>query len=106
MKLKSPRLLLSLAGLGLGLTILVVAGAGGPPEAPKVSAFAPVEDLVREADKYIGELADTIAAVESGEEKYDDSKEKIEKDANTLAIIALCLGKHDEDNKYKPVAGA
>ena len=48
----------------------------------------------------------TIAEVESGEEKYDDSKETIEKDSNTLIILALCLGKHDQDNKYKAHAGA
>lgn len=102
--LRSWRLSLSLAGLGL--LMLVVGGAADVPQAPKVSTFAPAEDLVREADKYIDELGKTIAAVESGEEKYDDSKEIIEKDSNTLIIIALCLGKHDQDNKYKANAGA
>jgi hypothetical protein len=106
LKLKTPRVSLSLAGLGLGLIILVIAGAAGLPEAPQVSTFAPAEDLVREADKYIDELGKTVAEVESGEEKYDDSKEIIEKDANTLVIVALCLGKHDQDNKYKAHAGA
>jgi hypothetical protein len=90
----------------MGLMLLVVAGAASMPEAPKVSTFAPAEDLVREADKYVEALAKNIAAVESGEEKYDDSKELLEKDANTLVIIALCLGKHDQDNKYKAHAGA
>ena len=106
LKSRSQRISLSLTGFGLGLMILIVAGAAGLPDAPPVSTFAPTEDLVREAGKYIDELAKTVAEVESGEEKYDDSKEKIEKDANTLVIIALCLGKHDQDNKYKPHASA
>jgi hypothetical protein len=106
LRFSSPRVSAPLAGLGLGLMILVFTGAADPPEAPKVSTFAPAEDLVREADKYIGELAGAIAAVESGEEKYDDTKEKIEKDSNALIIVALCLGMHDQDNKYKPQAGA
>ncbi len=106
LKLMSPRVTPSLAGLGLGLMIMLLGGAEAPPDAPPVSTFAPAEDLVREADKYINELGNTIADVESGEEKYDDVKEIIEKDSNTLVIIALCLGKHDQDNKYKAHAGA
>jgi hypothetical protein len=103
-KLRSRWIFRSLVGLGLGSMLLVFAGATRMPEAPPVSSFAPAEDLVREAEKYIAELAETVAAVESGEEKYDDVKETIEKDANTLVIIALCLGKHDKENKYQAAA--
>jgi hypothetical protein len=106
LKLRSRRISPSLAAVGLGLLFLAVAGAAGLPEAPKVSTFAPAEDLVRETEKYIKELGNTIASVESGEEKYDDVKEIIEKDSNTLVILALCLGKHDQDNKFKTHAGA
>jgi Tfp pilus assembly protein PilN len=82
------------------------AAAEGMPEAPKVSSFAPAEDLADQADKYIKGLEETVKAVESGDEKYDDVKEKIGKESNTLAILALCLGKHDKDSKYKAQAGA
>jgi hypothetical protein len=85
---------------------LVFAGAADPPAAPKVSSFAPAEDLSRETEKYIDELASTVASVESGEDAYDDVRETIEKDANTLAVLALCLGKHDQDNPFKAHAGA
>jgi hypothetical protein len=105
-KFESKRISLSLIGLGLGLMILTIGGAAGQPKAPKVSTFAPAADLAREAEKYIVELSETIAKVESGEEKYDDDKETIEKDANTLVIIALCLGKHDQENPFKANAGA
>jgi hypothetical protein len=125
LKFPMQRQLLSLAGLGSGLMILVFvcaaglfgttakptnevlcSSAAGMPEAPKVSTFAPVDDLVDQAGKYIKGLEDTVGEVESGSEKYDDVKEKIGKEANTLVIIALCLGKHDQDNKYKAHAGA
>ncbi|MCC6123572.1 MAG: cytochrome c [Pirellulales bacterium] len=92
--------------LAMGLMILVLAGAAGMPEAPPVSSFAPADDLVREAEKYVAELAETVAAVESGEETYNDVKETIEKDANALIVVALCLGKHDRDNKFKASAGS
>ena len=35
-----------------------------------------------------------------------DGREKIGKDANTLIVIALALGLHDQENKYKADAGA
>jgi hypothetical protein len=106
LKLRSRRISHPLIGLGLGLLVLLVAGAAGLPDAPPVSTYAPAEDLVRETDKYIEDLGSTVASVENGEEKYDDVKEIIEKDANTLVILALCLGKHDQDNKFKAHAGA
>jgi hypothetical protein len=70
--------------------------------APKVSTFAPAEDLANQAELYIKGLD---KCVESADE-YKDGQEKIAKDANTLIIIALALGLHDQDNKYKAPAGA
>jgi hypothetical protein len=91
-----------------GVEVLAAADADAarPPEAPALSAIAPVEDLCAQVEKYIGELENTLATIESGEEPYDDNKEKIGRDANTLAIIALCLGKHDQDNPCKAKASA
>jgi len=73
-----------------------------PPPAPKVSTFAPAEDLVRQLERYVEGLEKIVA----DEEEYKDGKEKIAKDANTLIIIALALGLHDEPNKYQAHAGA
>ncbi len=72
------------------------------PPPPKVSTFAPAEDLVRQADQYIKGLE----AIVADEEEYKDGREKIGKDANTLIVIALALGLHDQDNSYKANAGA
>ncbi len=76
--------------------------ASAMPPAPKVSTFAPAEDLARQVDQYIKGLEKIVA----DEEEYKDGQEKIGKDANTLIVIALALGLHDQENKYKAEAGA
>jgi hypothetical protein len=81
---------------GAALTL----AAAEPPAAPKVSKFAPAEDLVAQASYYVGRM---LAAVES-ESQYKDDADKVVKDANTLAVIGLALGLHDEENKYQKAA--
>jgi hypothetical protein len=71
------------------------------PAAPKVSTFAPAADLANQADQYIKELEKSVAS----EEDYKDSAEKVAKDSNTLIVIALALGLHDQESKYKAAAG-
>jgi hypothetical protein len=73
-----------------------------PPAAPRVSTFAPAADLVRQADQYIHRLENAVQS----EEQYKDDQDKIAKEANTLVIIALALGLHDQSNKYQAQAGA
>ncbi|MCE5266543.1 MAG: hypothetical protein LLG00_01475 [Planctomycetaceae bacterium] len=81
----------------------VLAGdAPAMPTPPKVSTFAPADDLVRQADLYIAGLEKSVA----DEEEYKDGKDKIAKDSNTLIVIALALGLHDEDSQYKAQSGA
>jgi len=93
-----------LVGLLVGVVMLSVVGPAmaDPPEAPKVSTFAPAEDLENQVEFYLDRLQD---AVES-EEEYKDSETRLAKDANTLIVIALALGLHDTDNKYKEAAPA
>jgi len=67
----------------------------------KVSEFAPSEDLAAQVPVYIKDLEQ---AVES-EKEYDYYAEQIAKDSNTLILIALALGLHDQDNPYKAAAG-
>jgi cytochrome c556 len=71
-------------------------------DAPKVSTFAPAEDLARQADKFIESMKNTVAS----EEEYKDSEGKIGRDSNTLIVIALAMGLHDQESKYKARAGA
>ena len=90
-----------------------VASAVGMPVPPKVSAFAPAADLAKQAEWYVGELerstADEAAYKESVEVDpvtHKASNTKVNKDANTLVVIALALGLNDQDSKFKANAGA
>lgn len=73
-----------------------------PPTAPKVSTFAPADDLVNQLDYFLGRLEKAVQS----EAEYKDAKDKVGKDANTAIVIALALGLHDTDNKYKTAAPA
>jgi hypothetical protein len=71
-------------------------------DAPKVSTYAPAEDLAHQVGQYVKSMKSVVA----DEQEYKDSEGKVVRDAGTLAIIALALGLHDQDNKYKANAGA
>lgn len=68
----------------------------------KVSTYAPADDLVSQVPEYLDELEE---AVES-EDEFAESRSKLVKDANAFILIALALGLHDTDNKYKQAAPA
>jgi hypothetical protein len=70
------------------------------PAAVTPSAFAPAEDLVNQLEAYLKQLK---KAIES-EAEYKDAQSRLSKDVNTLIVIALALGLHDQDNKYKAAA--
>jgi hypothetical protein len=74
----------------------------GDPMAAKVSGFAPAEDLENQVAAYLKEFDKAVAS----EEDYKDFADKLVKDANAFAVIALTLGMHDQDNKYKSRAAA
>ncbi len=74
---------------------------GGGADAP-VSTYAPADDLARQVPEYITELEEAVAS----EEAFKENTDKIARDANTLVLIALALGLHDQDNQYKKSAGA
>jgi hypothetical protein len=87
------------AALAAGVLASQVVSAA---DSPKVSTFAPAKDLANQADAYIKSLQDCVA----DEAEYKDSTGKIACESNTLVVIALALGLHDQDNKYKASAGA
>ena len=68
----------------------------------KVSDFAPADDLASQVPVYIEDLAEAL----ENEEEYNESKDKISKRANTLVLVSLALGLHDEPSKYKSAAAA
>jgi hypothetical protein len=78
--------------------------AGGAAAAGevKVSAFAPAEDLANQLDEYVKDLE---KAVETPEE-FKDSEGKVAKDSNTLIVITLALGLHEQPNRFKANAAS
>lgn len=70
------------------------------PKAPAVSTFAPADDLTKQVNGYVEKLEDAVAS----KDEYEDSKEKIAKDSNTLIVMALALGLSDQANDYKSSA--
>jgi hypothetical protein len=105
--LPMKRSLFAVASVVVACTLAVaavelIADAADVPAPPKVSTFAPAVDLANQADYYVKELEKTVA----NEEEYKDGEGKIAKDSNTLIVVALALGLHDQDSKYKARAGA
>jgi hypothetical protein len=72
------------------------------PKVPAVSTFAPAEDLIYQAQEYVKDLNKLLA----DKADYEVFQEKIGKEANTMAVIALALGLHDQVHPYQPRAGA
>ena len=81
---------------------LCVGNAASAEEAPKASTFAPAEDLAAQTEDYVKDLESALVS----ESEFKASQEIIGKQSNTLAVLALTLGLHDTDNKYKASAGA
>ncbi len=93
-----------LIGLALAVAILAIGviESAEPPAAPKVSTIAPAKDLAAAVDKHIAWMEEAVAS----ESDYKDFGERNIKHANTLILLALAAGLHDQDNKYKEAAPA
>lgn len=94
--MRSRVLLVAVAALVVAASSVLAA----PPEAPKVSTFAPAEDLAKQVDRYVEELEKAV------ENQADFDEAKVTKLSNTLMLMAIGLGLHDTDNQYKASAGA
>jgi hypothetical protein len=109
---RSPLIIASLVASCLTIGVLAVAvekalgDAPSMPPAPKVSTFAPADDLANQVDKYIKDLEDIVATEDEYKDSISESNSKVANHANTLVVIALALGLHDQESKYKPIAGA
>jgi len=89
-----------LVGAAAASMVLVMSAVAAPPEAPKVSTFAPAEDLVKQVDRYVEDLEKAV------ESQQDFDEAKVAKLSNTLMLMAIGLGLHDGDNQYKASAGS
>jgi cytochrome c556 len=82
-------------------TIACAAEAADPPPAPAVSTFAPIDDLLAYVDSCLESFAPVLASAET----YERGKARLEKDADSLAAVALALHLHDQDHRLKHHAG-
>jgi hypothetical protein len=84
----------------------VISGAPAMPPAPKVSTFAPAEDLVYQVNQYVKHLEKITASEDEYKDSIGEENNRVANDANALVVLALALGLHDQDNQYKAQAGA
>jgi hypothetical protein len=91
-------------GMALAAAMLSAGGApaAGPPAAPKVSTFAPAKDVAAQIEFYLKRIDDDTAT----EAEYKEWAARVTGDANTLILLALAAGLHDEEIDYKPAAPA
>lgn len=64
---------------------------------PALSTLVPAEDLAERVEHYVEELEECVENLE----EYEDSVDKIERYSNTLAVIALAIGLHDQDSPLR-----
>ncbi len=81
--------------------VFLMFAAAARTEDPKPSSYAPMKDLRAQVDFFLGRIETDL---EDEDEYGEDQIGRIEKDAATLAALALVLGLHDEDNDLKKVA--
>lgn len=85
--------MLSVACLG-GIT----SRAAPQPNDTKVSTYAPVKDAEAQFNYYLGRLEKHLG---DGASYDEDHQRRVALDASTLAALALSLGMHDEETKYR-----
>ncbi|MHB0959062.1 MAG: hypothetical protein ACYC6N_31005 [Pirellulaceae bacterium] len=86
---------------------LSIVVAAGDPTADEInrkpSTYAPAQDLESQIQFFLDRIKEDLEE----ESKYDESRiKRVTRDANTLAVLALVLGKHDEANRYQTSAVA
>jgi len=92
---------LSLVGFVIGWSEMSTSAAEMPP-APKPSTFAPAADLVKAVDDYISRIGEALES----QDDFTEFQARVVKDAETVAVLALVLGLHDEKNQYQAAAPA
>lgn len=69
-----------------------------PAPTPKTSTLAPAADLIDQVDFFIGRVTEAL----SDPAEFPGARQsRTLKDANTLAVLALVLGQHDEAHALK-----
>jgi hypothetical protein len=70
---------------------------------PKISTFASADDLAAELKIFVADLEKAVAT----QAEYNDQPAgRFERDGNTVTLLAIALGLHDQDSPFKPYAKA
>jgi hypothetical protein len=81
----------------LVIVVIIPATRASKPEVEgidsKPSSYAPAKDLVAQADEFMKGIEKDLA---SEAEYGEDQRDRVVKNANTLAVIALVLSNHDD----------
>jgi hypothetical protein len=94
MKRSSMVMFTFLAGLVSGRTA---------EEADKGFRAVPAGDLIAQAEFFLGRIAESL----SGAGGYDEPEQaRVQKDSQTLAILYLCLARHEQQHALSGVAAA
>jgi hypothetical protein len=98
MRLKTmPLLWMSITTFGV-----IAEVTNGQDQFPPVSRYAPAEILGQQIHSYLDSLTKDLASDDYGA----DQKGRVQKDAATVSVLALMLGRHDQDNPHKKAAQA
>ena len=98
-------------GLLTAVVLLAALLAGSPTltsasddsAAPKFSTFASADDLAAEVKSLVADLEKAVV----DEDEYKSQVEgRFVRDGNTITLIAIAVGLHDQDNPLKPHAKA
>ncbi len=63
----------------------------------KPSSYAPAKDLEFQVSFFLDRIKEDL----EDEAQYDTHAKRVVKDANTIAVLALVLGKHDDENNLQ-----
>lgn len=81
----------------------VTSRAGDAPQQPKPSSYAPADDLSAQIDYFVKHAGEAL----SDKAAYDEVKQTVvERDSNTIAVLALVLAMHDQEHTLKAAAPA
>jgi len=88
--------------VGVAIAGLLMAGAP-QSRTPKPSQYAPAKDLAFQMKELVARMEKDLA----DEAEYGETQQgRVQKSANTLALLALVLGHHDQPNDYRKASGA
>jgi hypothetical protein len=92
------------ATAAISLTLLATLAFTADPAPPaKPSTYAPAKDLAEQVNFFLGRIETDLGDKDAYEKEV---QERVEKDANTVAVLGAVLGVHDETHDLKAGAPA